>query len=100
MVKAGGQEITVTISLGGSGLQVPDLYNKDQRVAVNALNDLGLVPDLPRRNFIILQIIPLPNRKSLVYNNRKDCRLLQSVSGGGYPSCPCGKAGRKSPEAF
>lgn len=46
MVKAGGQEITVTISLGGSGLQVPDLYNKDQRVAVNALNDLGLVPEI------------------------------------------------------
>lgn len=46
MVKAGGQEITVTISLGGSGLQVPDLYNKDQRVAVNTLNDLGLVPEI------------------------------------------------------
>lgn len=46
MVKSGGQEITVTISLGGGGIQVPELYNKDQRVAVSALNDLGLVPEI------------------------------------------------------
>ena len=46
IVKSGGQEITVTISLGGSGIQVPELYNKDQRVAVNTLNNLGLVPEI------------------------------------------------------
>lgn len=46
MVKSGGQEITVTISLGGGGIRVPELYNKDQRIAVSTLNDLGLVPEI------------------------------------------------------
>lgn len=42
MVKAGGQEITVEISAGGTGLIMPDLYNKDQRVAETSLRNMGL----------------------------------------------------------
>ena len=44
MVKAGGQTITVEISMGGEGLKMPDVYNQDQRVAESALRALGLVP--------------------------------------------------------
>lgn len=46
VVKAGGQQITVNVSLGGTDLKVPDLYNKDRRVAVSILEGLGLVPDI------------------------------------------------------
>lgn len=46
IVKVGGQQITVNISLGGTDLKVPDLYNKDRRVAVSILEGLGLVPDI------------------------------------------------------
>lgn len=42
MVKAGGQEITVEISAGGEGIKVPDVYNKDQRVADGILRAAGL----------------------------------------------------------
>lgn len=49
IVKAGGQEITVTISRG-TGLIVPDLYNKDRRVAISMLEDMGLVPDIQEDN--------------------------------------------------
>lgn len=41
-VKAGGQEITVEISTGSEALTVPDLYNKDQRVAEGLLRQAGL----------------------------------------------------------
>lgn len=50
IVKAGGQEITVNISRGNAGLVVPDLYNKDRRVAISMLEDLGLVPDIQEDN--------------------------------------------------
>ncbi|MDE6107292.1 MAG: Stk1 family PASTA domain-containing Ser/Thr kinase, partial [Oscillospiraceae bacterium] len=50
IVKAGGQEITVSISLGTSGILVPDLYNKDRRVAISLLENLGLVPDIQEDN--------------------------------------------------
>ena len=42
VVKAGGQEITVTISVGDSALSMPDLYNKDRRVAETTLSNMGL----------------------------------------------------------
>ena len=42
VVKAGGQEITVTISVGDSAITMPDLYNKDRRVAETTLANLGL----------------------------------------------------------
>ena len=42
VVKAGGQEITVTISVGDSALSMPDLYNKDRRVAETMLANMGL----------------------------------------------------------
>ena len=49
VVKSGGQEITVNISRG-TGLVVPDLYNKDRRVAVSMIEDLGLVVEIQEGN--------------------------------------------------
>jgi len=46
IVKAGGQQITVSISTGTSGPMMPDLYNKDQRVATTMLDSMGLVADI------------------------------------------------------
>ncbi len=45
-VKAGGQQITVSISSGNGSLVMPDLYNKDQRVAQSMLENMGLVVDV------------------------------------------------------
>lgn len=42
VVKSGGQEITVEISTGGEGVTVPNVYNKDQRVAESLLRAAGL----------------------------------------------------------
>ncbi len=44
VVKTGGQVITVDISIGGEGLKMPDLYNKDQRIAEPTLTAMGLIP--------------------------------------------------------
>lgn len=44
VVKTGGQVITVDISTGGEGLKMPDLYNKDQRIAEPTLTAMGLIP--------------------------------------------------------
>lgn len=49
VVKSGGQEITVNISRG-TGLVVPDLYNKDRRVAVSMIEDLGLEVEIQEGN--------------------------------------------------
>lgn len=49
VVKSGGQEITVNISRG-TGLVVPDLYNKDRRVAISMIEDLGLVVEIQEGN--------------------------------------------------
>ena len=45
-VKAGGQSIRVNISTGKDGIRVPNVYNKDQRVATNEITGLGLVPEV------------------------------------------------------
>ena len=42
MVKAGGQSIRVNISTGKDGIRVPNLYNKERRVATNELTSIGL----------------------------------------------------------
>ncbi len=42
VVKAGAQEITVEISAGAGGLIMPDVYNKDRRVAYDQLTAMGL----------------------------------------------------------
>lgn len=44
VVKTGGQTITVDVSIGGEGLKMPDLYNKDQRIAQPTLTAMGLIP--------------------------------------------------------
>jgi serine/threonine-protein kinase len=49
-VKAGAQEITVDISLGKDGLTMPDVYNKDQRVAQQTLEGMGLVVEVKEEN--------------------------------------------------
>ncbi len=46
VVKAGGQTITVEISVGGEGIKMPDLYNQDQRVAESTLRSMGLTPKI------------------------------------------------------
>ena len=42
MVKAGAHEITVEISVGKSGLKMPDCYQQDQRIASRTLRSMGL----------------------------------------------------------
>ncbi len=49
-VKVGDQTITVSISLGKSGLKLDDYYNQDRRVAESSLNSLGLVPVIVEEN--------------------------------------------------
>ena len=50
VVKAGGQEITVDISAGKDGLVMPDVYNKDQRVASSMLRNMGLEVEVKEEN--------------------------------------------------
>lgn len=50
MVKAGGREITVEISIGGEGLKMPNVYNQDQRVAEPNLRAVGLLPKVEYKN--------------------------------------------------
>ncbi len=50
VVKAGGQEISVTISTGSGSLIMPDVYNKDRRVAESTLTNMGLVVNVVESN--------------------------------------------------
>ena len=45
-VKAGGQSIRVNISTGKDGIRVPNVYNKDRRVAESEITGLGLEPEV------------------------------------------------------
>ena len=49
-VKTGDQTITVSISLGRSGLKLDNYYNQDRRVAESSLGSLGLVPVIVEQN--------------------------------------------------
>jgi len=50
VVKVGGKEISVTISTGTGDLLMPDLYNKDRRVAESTLRSMGLVVTVEQAN--------------------------------------------------
>ncbi len=48
-IKEGGT-ITVTVSLGEETKQLPDLYNRDRRIAESTLRDLGLLVEVEERH--------------------------------------------------